>query len=103
MIRLAKTPTPTASDFASHAARGLPIRGNDTCSHASCSMFLHDAEDEQLNAMRALPHFRNFTHAFLVQVDNASGMALEGKNKHVDLWLFRTFNPVAAVAEVRAL
>lgn len=104
LIRLAKTNTPTAACFASHAARNLPVRGDTSaCQHASCSMFEHDAEDEQLNAMRALPRFRNFGFAFIVQVGAASGMALYGQKKHVDLWIFKGFDPVGAVTQVRTI
>lgn len=101
VIRLAKTPTPTAACFRSHAARGLPIRGDTSpCRHASCSVFFNDEKCEQLNAMRRLPHFRSFTHAFLLRVTPTSGLALAGAEKHLDLWMFKSFDPVAAVEEV---
>ena len=63
-------------------------------------MFEHDVEGEQLTAMRALPQFRNFSHAFIVKVTPSCGMALYGGKKHVDLWMFKDFDPVTAVEEV---
>ena len=104
LIRLAKTNTPTAACFDSHAKRGLPIRGDTSpCRHASCSMFEHDTKGEQLNAMRALPHFKNFSFAFIVHVSPAAGLALYGERKHVDLWMFKGFDPVDAVASVETM
>ena len=104
LIRLAKKATPTLECFSSHAARGLPIRGDvDPCCHASCSFFEHDEKGEQLNAMRLLPRFKNFTHAFLLSVGPEAGLALVSAKKHVDLWMFKSFNPVAAVTTVQAM
>lgn len=104
MIRLAKTDTPAPDCFVSHAAKGLPIRGGASpCAHASCSLFYHDREHEQINAMRRLPRFKNFTHAFLVEIDDNSGMGLAGHGKHLDLWMFKSFDPVAAVVSVEPM
>jgi hypothetical protein len=100
VIRLAKGSTPTHADFASHAARGLPLRGPMTCSYASCSLFYHDAGAEQLNAMRRLPRFKNFKYAYIVRVDQGSGVGIAGGGKHLDLWMFKAFDPVAAVKSV---
>jgi len=103
VIRLAKEPTPSAEHFASHAARGLPLRGPMTCSYASCSLFFHDAGGEQLNAMRRLPRFKSFKYAYIVKVDQGSGVGIAGGGKHLDLWMFKTFDPVAAVQSVEVM
>lgn len=105
LIRLAKEPKPKPESFASHAARGLPIRGDvSSCSHASCSMFLHDETGDQINAMRRLPRFKNFKHAFLVSVGPNAGVAIvSSSTKHVDLWMFKGFDPVSAVISVQAM
>lgn len=105
LIRLAKEASPKPECFASHAARGLPIRGDvSPCSHASCSMFVHDDKGDQLNAMRRLPRFRSFKHAFLLNVGPSAGVALvNSATKHVDLWMFKGFDPVSAVISVQAM
>lgn len=105
LIRLAKEAAPQPECFASHAARGLPIRGDiSPCSHASCSMFVHDEKGDQLNAMRRLPRFRSFKHAFLLSVGPDAGVALvNSATKHVDLWMFKGFDPVSAVISVQAM
>lgn len=104
LIRLAKRSSPTAECFLSHAARGLPIKGDiDPCSYASCSFFEHDEKGEQLNAMRQLPRFRSFSYAFLLAVGPDAGLALANGKKHVDLWMFKGFNPVSAVTTVQAM
>lgn len=104
LIRLAKQSNPTPDCFLSHAARGLPIKGDiDPCCYASCSFFQHDEKGEQLNAMRLLPRFRNFTHAFLLSVGPEAGLALVNAKKHVDFWMFKGFNPVSAVTTVQAM
>lgn len=103
-IRLAKQDQPTLDCFLSHAARGLPVKGDvDPCRHASCSLFEHDEEGDQLRAMRLLPRFKNFTYAFLLKLGPEAGLALTGSKKHVDLWMFKGFNPLAAVTAVKAM
>ena len=105
LIRLAKEPKPKPESFASHAARGLPIRGDvSSCSHASCSLFVHDETGDQLNAMRRLPRFKSFKHAFLLNVGPSAGVAVvNSTTKHVDLWMFKGFDPVSAVISVQAM
>ncbi|WP_353469610.1 hypothetical protein [Sphingomonas faeni] len=66
-------------------------------------MFLHDAGGEQLNAMRRLPRFRSFKYAYLVKVDQGSGLSIAGAGKHLDLWMFKSFDPVAAVQSVEVM
>lgn len=103
VIRLAKDPHPDPAHFASHAARGLPLRGPMTCSYASCSLFFHDAGFDQLNAMRRLPRFKNFKYAYILKVDANSGLGLAGAGKHLDLWMFKSFNPVSAIESVEVM
>lgn len=100
-IRLWKSAVPSDEAFASHEARGLKVRGDvDPCTMRSCSLFVHDDAGEQIQSMRLLPKFRNFTHAFIVALNKASGMMLLGQQNHLDVWFYDAFNPVSAVVAV---
>lgn len=106
VIRLATQPNPAPECFLSYAALGRPIRGDiDPCRYASCSVYVQDEKgEEQLNAIRRLPRFKKFKHAFLLKIDPNAGLALvNAATKHVDLWMFKGFDPVSAVVSVQAM
>ncbi len=53
--------------------------------------------------MRRLPRFKSFKYAYIVHVDQGSGVGIAGGDKHFDLWMFKTFDPVAAVQSVEVM
>jgi len=64
-------------------------------------MFIHDENDEQLHAMRQLPKFRRFTHAFITKVGPDAGKARIGNDNHIDMWFYSSFDALSAVIEVK--
>lgn len=97
-IRFADGPTPSAVAFLSYTGLGKPVNGGASlCQYASCSMLTVKSRGE-LRALWALPKYRRFSHAMIVDVHPGAGLAKIGKKGHVDVWLYASFNAVAAVS-----
>jgi hypothetical protein len=106
VIRLAKTGNPTQECFHSHAVIGLlPVGDNDPCEFASCSFFRAIDPTDYARSIKKLPNFKKyFTHAFFMTTCASMGKyRLNKKTKHVDVWFYSSFDPVAAVTSVSGL
>jgi hypothetical protein len=93
---------PSKSDFLSQAAKKralLPL--GDACKHASCSLFT--CPDKAQNIAYRLPKPREggpfVAH---LTISTGAGVSLQ-KNKHVDFWMYDTFDPVAAITKVETV
>jgi hypothetical protein len=99
VFRFVPTGTPVAADFASNAAKQEPLPpGVDPCRWASCSLC---ADMEQVEKARKFPKLKKFQHVAKMNIPKASG--LSHGTKHIDFWMFDSFDPVGAVVEVRKL
>lgn len=105
VVRLVPGSQATYADFASHAAKGMAIRGDcDPCRWASCSLFL--APDRDLKGptpVMKLPRLRNLCYLAFLTVDGSSGQCLPGARGHLDFWMYASFAPVEAVTKVERL
>jgi hypothetical protein len=100
LLRLVSCEAPTIQDFLSHAAKGIPIRGDvDACRWASCSMFVPPGDTRLIK----LPRLKRMPFVARVAVHGQCGTCIANvQNGHVDLWFFRSFDPVGAVRAVSA-
>ena len=69
------------------------------CRWASCSLFTDI--DELAKKRRTFKKLQKFPFAAQLEIAANSG-ALLGK-KHIDFWMYDTFDPVAAIVDVKAL
>jgi hypothetical protein len=100
--RLLPAKKPTAADFASNAAKGepLPRPDADPCRWASCSLFTN--MDALIRSRNTFKKLRKMAFAAQVKIVTGSGRLLV-ENDHIDFWMFDTFDPLAAVLDVREL
>lgn len=97
--RLVSAQEVCAGDFDSHAKLGKvpPNRSVDLCRWASCSFFTNKAGVQNLVA---LPKMRaKYSWAAEVAVPVGAGVS-KLHNSHVDLWLWSSFDPLAAIVTV---
>lgn len=82
-----------AHDFLSYRAlKRQVLPGTDACRASSCSVFTAPCE------LSKLPKLREKFVAEL-NIDEKSGLAKK-KRKHIDLWMFTSFDPVANTSKV---
>lgn len=98
LIRLAKA-NYDDDDFKSHNALGKPCTNNRLCEWSSCSMFLPSVSKTQLDDLRKYPNLRKMKVVLFVNIDGGSGEAKVSPSKHVDFWMYRSFDPMKAVAK----
>jgi hypothetical protein len=99
--RLVLTDPPDADAFASAAAKLEPIpEGVSPCRWASCSLF-SDLETviKKRNTFKKL---RKYMFAAQVNIPGASGKMVQD-SKHIDFWMYDTFDPLTAVVVVKGL
>jgi hypothetical protein len=100
--RCVTSDSPTKDDFLSQAARKRPLNPlADPCKHSSCSLFT--CADKAKNIAYRLPKPREggpfVAH---LTIESGAGVSLE-KNKHVDFWMYDTFDPVAAIKKIETV
>lgn len=102
-FRILPSAQPAIEHFHSYKKLGLPKPdGVDDCRYVSCSLF---TEESRARKIAGLPKKRAAsTHLAKLMIPHGVGAALVNeKTKHVDFWMFDTFNVAAAVEEVVAL
>ena len=97
--RLVGANPPAKDHFASYAKLGKPKPPTvDPCSWASCSLF---TSLTHLRNMSALPKIRDAGAPFVAKLSLPVGAGMSRlKRKHVDFWMFDTFDPTSAVSQV---
>lgn len=99
-FRFVSTATPKADAFESYATKGgLPPDGVDPCRWASCSLYPDLAT---VNKKRKLPGLKKYGFVAEIIIKAGSGHLIED-SKHIDFWMYDTFDPVASIVIVRAL
>jgi len=93
VVRAVSSLAPTIDDFASHAAKNIPIRGDiSPCRWASCSVFV-------MSKIARLPRIRDKPYNATLVISAGAGRC-SGGNGHVDWWISRDFNPISAIVRV---
>lgn len=96
VYRLVDNNPPVQTDFDSHEALGLKrIHGACPCRWASCSLFI---KKQAALSLKKLPKFKEKFVASMAIPDNV-GVSRVRKG-HVDFWMFKSFDPTAAVLDV---
>lgn len=105
VLRLVSSEQPTLADFHSQAALGRERRGDvDECCHASCSVFKADKKINRAQQLRKLPKIKSRKHVAYLDLGPDAGLAKHSEHtNHIDLWLFKDFNPLGAVQSVEKL
>lgn len=107
VLRLVSSAHPTAKDFLSYAALGKPLNEDsdiDDCCHASCSCFLYNPKLDRGKSFRKLPKLAKRKFVAILNLDTNSGVAqVKHASGHVDLWMYASFDPLAAIQKVEAL
>lgn len=99
-FRIVFSNPPTADDFKSRAANGDPTPpGVTDCRNASCSFSVDVAK---LRNQAGLPKFRAKNPKIAsVSIAIGSGRSHTNiKTKHIDFWMYDTFDPVSATVQV---
>jgi hypothetical protein len=99
LIRLASSKQYCDDDFKSHAALGKPCQNGKLCEWSSCSMFLPSVTKAQLDDLRKYPNLRTKKIVLYVKVDQQSGEGVISKAKHVDFWMYQSYNPIKHVTK----
>jgi hypothetical protein len=99
--RLLPSDRPQPVDFDSEAAKGklMPLGMNDPCRWASCSLF---CDMETIKKKLNLKNFRKYTHVARISVAAGSGMQLR-IGRHIDFWMYDTFDPLKEIVHVGSL
>lgn len=100
--RVVTSNPPTLECFASQAERKRPLmEGGDMCKHRSCSLFT--CPDKIANIAGRLPKPRDGgPFIATMTIPTGAGRSLI-KKKHVDLWLYKSFDPTKAVVAMEAV
>jgi len=99
-FRFIPTATPVAADFASNQAKQEPLPlGVDPCRWASCSLY---SDMETIKKKRLLKNLQKFAFVAEIKIAAGSGLLLL-TGKHIDFWMFETFDPIAAIVQTQAL
>lgn len=97
--RVVQSPTPTETDFHSHALLGKPLSPTmDACRWSSCSLFVCKTTVMELAQRMPKLRFPN-AHVSTLSIPSGAGYSLIKKKKHVDFWMFDGFDPVAAISQ----
>ena len=98
-FRLVPANPATEEDFKSHAAKGKnPPPDADLCRWASCSLFT-----VKPTAATLLPRLRA-KYSFVAILKLVSGCGyMKEENGHIDFWMFKSFDPVAAILAIEKL
>jgi len=94
LLRLTENQSFTDADFMSHAALGRPCFNGKHCEWSACSMFLPTISKTQLDDLRRFPNLRRKSVVAYVEVNQQSGVGTISKTKHVNLWMFKSYDPV---------
>jgi hypothetical protein len=99
-FRLISNRTPTRDDFTSYAAKQESMPPNvDPCRWASCSLF---ADLETIVKKRsAFKKLKKYKFAAELTIPPGSGRICG--DSHLDFWMYDTFNPLQAIAQIREL
>lgn len=98
-FRVVRNLNPTVDEFKSYAALGRPLSPmDDICRFASCSLFLCR---EKASRLAKMPRMRASGAKFIAEItiDSGSGLSLI-KNKHVDFWMYSSFDPPSSIRAV---
>jgi hypothetical protein len=101
-FRFVLTETPTATDFASYAARGKPLPdgiGVCACRWASCSLFL---DLETVRKKRKIKSLQKYRFVAELKIAAKSGRMKELYG-HIDFWMYDHFDPLSAIVVVKDL
>jgi hypothetical protein len=83
------------ADFHSHMALNFPCPSPErACEWASCSMFLTSTPAHQLNGLRKFKRLKGKTRVAFIDVNQQTGIAHIKDTKHVDVWMYSSFDPV---------
>ena len=103
-LRLVPADPACPADFDSHAAAGRQCpKSWAPCEWASCSMFIANVRREVLTDLRKFPNLRHMTQIAHVSVGPSAGVAKIKASGHIDLWMYATFDPVAAIIDMEPL
>lgn len=94
---------PGKRDFYSHAMLGMRLPPmQDACKWSSCSLFV--CRDTVFALAQRMPKLRfPKAHVSTLSIPKGAGLSIVKKKKHVDFWMFNSFDPVAAVSETVAV
>jgi hypothetical protein len=95
--RVVQSSNPTQTDFHSHALKGIPVSPTTgLCQASSCSLFV--CKETVTALAQRMPKLRfPSAHVSTLSIPVGAGYSLIKKQKHVDFWMFKSFDPVAAV------
>lgn len=99
LLRLVANDTVTADDFRSWAAINKRFMAKRECASASCSMVSPAVKPEALKDLLKFPNLKDKIFAACVSIDEDSGVT-ETKGTHVDLWMYKAFDPVKSTTSV---
>ncbi len=94
VLRLVEAEVATPKDFLSHVALGLVnVSGEYDCGYASCSVFAS-------SAIAKLPLVKGRNYIAEIEIDDKTGLGRFKKNGHIDLWMYKAFDPIAAIKKI---
>lgn len=98
-LRLVETTTVSPNSFLSRTALGLtPLPGKE-CSCSACSLIVPSVTREALADLTKYPKLKKMTSVAILTVSPNDGVGEIG-GKHIDYWMYSTFDPVKNVSHV---
>lgn len=98
VLRLVKGQKVTESDFYSYTRLNRPnLNGIPQCRWSSCSVFKQGKGESLSDKYRFLPKLK-LKYVVVLELNNESGKIFEGKNGHIDLWMYKEFDPVSSAS-----
>lgn len=102
VLRLISSRDITEESFYSHARLGKPLPPKMCpCRWASCSTYIDDGKSHRTKGVTKLPKLRGMKYIAVLQLVPDAGRIKDGERGHVDLWMYRDFDPVNNVIEIR--
>jgi hypothetical protein len=102
-FRFVLNEAPGTDAFASQAALASegekPPAGVDLCRWSSCSMYL---DMETVAKKRKIKSLQKYPFVAQLKIQAGSGHILEN-NKHIDFWMYDTFDPLAAIVVINGV
>lgn len=99
VIRFVPQKPATPDHFMSSAAKGDPRpRSVSPCRWASCSVFEATIKPEKIDGLLKYPKLRSMKFQAFLKINSTAGVCTTADSGHIDLWMYDSFDPVAAVA-----
>lgn len=99
--RLADSAKPVLTDFDSAAAKNEPMHPKaDACRWASCSFFT--SIDILKKKQKTYPKLKKMGFFIEMTITSDAGRYV-AENGHIDLWMYRDFNPLNKITKVASI